>query len=60
MRIWTCSGVSVENFSWFENRESEVILGPNCVFVVARGLYTDPAGVEVIDLVQLQEEGERA
>ena len=62
MRIWTCSGVSVENFSWFENRESEVILGPNCVFVVARGLYSasDPAGVEMIDLVQLQEEGARA
>ena len=60
MRIWTCCGVSIENFSWFGKREwkeSEVVLGPNVFCLVARGLYTDyntdPTGVETIDLVQL-------
>jgi len=61
MRIWTCCGVCIENFSWFGKRESEVVLGPNVFCLVARALYTDyntdPAGVETIDLVQLQDEG---
>jgi hypothetical protein len=57
MRIWTSSGVSIENFSWFGKRESEVVLGPNVFFVVSRALYTDPDGLEMIDLVQLPEEG---
>jgi hypothetical protein len=61
MRIWTCCGVCIENFSWFGKRESEVVLGPNVFCLVARALYTDyntdPAGVETIDLVQLQAEG---
>jgi hypothetical protein len=57
MRIWTSSGVSIENFSWFGKRESEVVLGPNVFFAVSRALYTDPDGLEMIDLVQLTEEG---
>jgi hypothetical protein len=47
----------IENFSWFGKIESEVILGPNVFCFVAQGLYTDPAGLEMIDLMQLQEEG---
>jgi hypothetical protein len=59
IRIWTSSGVSIENFSWFGKRESEVVLGPDVFFVVSRALYTDPDGLEMIDLVQLPEEGAR-
>ena len=55
LRIWTTQGVSVETFSWFSTHESEMILGPNFCFVVARPLYVDAnvPGVECIDLVEV-------
>jgi len=58
MRIWMSSGVSIEDFSWFEKGECEVILGPDVCFVVARGLYTDASDVATIDLVQVPGHGE--
>ena len=43
-RIWTCSGVSINNFSWLSCvcAESEVIMGADVSFLVTRPPYTDP------------------